>query len=102
MVIEADDKKAMELALIENLQRADLNPIEEALGYQELMGTYEMTQEQAAARGVHMLWVSQDLMDARTISKRDMRRQVNLYMQTVMGEQPIRPDLLDFDDALTW
>ena len=50
VVIEADDKKAMELALIENLQRADLNPIEEALGYQELMGTYEMTQEQAAAR----------------------------------------------------
>ena len=52
VIIEADDKKAMELALIENLQRADLNPIEEALGYQELMGTYEMTQEQAAARQI--------------------------------------------------
>ena len=50
VIIEADDKKAMELALIENLQRSDLNPIEEALGYQELMGTYEMTQEQAAVR----------------------------------------------------
>ena len=50
VIIEADDKKAMELALIENLQRADLNPIEEAQGYQQLMQEYGMTQEQAAAR----------------------------------------------------
>ena len=50
VIIEADDRKAMELALIENLQRADLNPIEEAQGYQQLMQEYGMTQEQAAAR----------------------------------------------------
>ena len=50
VVIEADDKKAMELALIENLQRADLNPVEEALGYQQLISEYGMTQEQAAER----------------------------------------------------
>lgn len=50
VVIEADDKKAMELALIENLQRADLNPVEEALGYQKLMDEYAMTQEEAAER----------------------------------------------------
>lgn len=50
VVIEADDKKAMELALIENLQRADLNPVEEALGYQKLMSEYAMTQEEAAER----------------------------------------------------
>lgn len=50
VVIEADDKKAMELALIENLQRADLNPVEEALGYQKLMEEYSMTQEEAAER----------------------------------------------------
>lgn len=50
VVIEADDKKAMELALIENLQRADLNPIEEAQGYQQLMTDYGMTQELAAER----------------------------------------------------
>ena len=37
IVIEADDRKAMELAMIENLQREDLNPIEEAEGYQVLM-----------------------------------------------------------------
>ena len=49
IVIEADDRKAMELALIENLQREDLNPIEEAEGYKTLIETYHMTQEDAAA-----------------------------------------------------
>ena len=50
VVIEADDKKAMELALIENLQRQDLNPVEEALGYQSLMDDFALTQEETAAR----------------------------------------------------
>ena len=50
VIIEADDKKAMELALIENLQRQDLNPVEEALGYKSLMEDYGLTQEEAAAR----------------------------------------------------
>ena len=50
VIIEADDKKAMELALIENLQRQDLNPVEEALGYRSLMEDYGLTQEEAAGR----------------------------------------------------
>ena len=50
VIIEADDKKAMELALIENLQRQDLNPVEEALGYQSLIDEYGLTQEEAAAQ----------------------------------------------------
>ena len=50
VIIEADDKKTMELALIENLQRQDLNPVEEALGYKTLMDNYGMTQEEAAGR----------------------------------------------------
>ena len=48
-VIEANDKRAMELALVENLQREDLNPIEEALGYRTLMDDYGLTQEETAA-----------------------------------------------------
>ena len=50
VVIEADDKMVMELALIENLQRQDLNPVEEALGYQSLMADYGLTQEETASR----------------------------------------------------
>ncbi len=50
IVIEADDKKTMELALIENLQRQDLNPVEEALGYQSLMRDYGLTQDETAER----------------------------------------------------
>ena len=49
-VIEADDRKAAELAMIENLQREDLDPIEEAMGYRSLTQQYHMTQEEAAQR----------------------------------------------------
>lgn len=48
VIRELDDSKTMELALIENLQRENLTPIEEAKGYQTLIETYNMTQEQAA------------------------------------------------------
>ena len=50
VIIEADDQKTMELALIENLQRQDLNPVEEALGYQALIEEYGLTQEETAAQ----------------------------------------------------
>ena len=50
VIIEADDRKVMELGLIENLQREDLNPMEEAAGFQSLIETYHMTQEEAATR----------------------------------------------------
>ena len=50
IVVEADNKKAMELALIENLQRQDLNCVEEALGYQSLIQEFGLTQEETASR----------------------------------------------------
>ncbi len=50
VIIEADDRKVMELGLIENLQREDLNPMEEAGGYKVLMEEYGLTQEEVAQR----------------------------------------------------
>ena len=50
VVVEADDRTVMELALVENLQRQDLNPMEEAEGYRSLMQDYGLTQEEAATR----------------------------------------------------
>lgn len=49
-IIEADDREAMEMGLVENLQREDLNPIEEAQGYRTLVNVYGLTQEKAAER----------------------------------------------------
>ena len=50
MIVEADDRKVMELGLIENLQREDLNPMEEAMGYRALMKDYGLTQEEVSQR----------------------------------------------------
>ena len=72
VIIEADDRKVMELGLIENLQREDLNPAEEARGYRVLMDEYGMTQEQVAEQmgksrpavtnALRLLALSDDLM----------------------------------------
>lgn len=50
VIKEMTETEVMELALIENLQRQDLNPLEEAAGYRELMTTYGLTQDQVAKR----------------------------------------------------
>lgn len=50
VVLDVDEKEAFELALVENLQREDLNPIEEAEGFRKLMETGPLTQEEAARR----------------------------------------------------
>ena len=65
-------------------------------GMAGLQGIFD---EQARLRNYNFIWVQQDLMDARTISRRDMRNQVSTYMMTVLREEPLDPTLLDFDDS---
>ena len=50
LIVEADDKKAMELGLIENLQREDLNPFEQAQGLRDVIALWDCTQAEAAKR----------------------------------------------------
>lgn len=50
IVLERDDKRAAQIALIENIQREDLNPLEEALAYKSLAEEYEMTQEELSSK----------------------------------------------------
>jgi len=62
LIRQADDQAVLEMMLIENLQRADLNPIEEALGYAELISQFQLTQEVAAAKvGKHRVVVANAL-----------------------------------------
>ena len=49
-----------------------------------------------------MCRVRQDLLDPTSISRRDMRNDVKLFMQTVMNETPLDPSLVDFDDDESW
>lgn len=70
---EMSDRECMELAMIENLQREDLNPVEEALGYRQLIDSYGLTQEEVAtavgksrpavANSLRLLSLPQDLLD---------------------------------------
>lgn len=74
IIKDMDDRKTMEVSIIENLQREDLNPVEEALGFKTLIDTYNMTQEQAAERvgksrsaitnALRLLALDEDSLDA--------------------------------------
>lgn len=50
LIRQADEQQQLELALVENIQRRNLNPIEEAVAYQRLMDEFNLTQEQAAQK----------------------------------------------------
>ncbi|MBQ6465188.1 MAG: 2-hydroxyacyl-CoA dehydratase [Oscillospiraceae bacterium] len=59
-------------------------------------------EEGARQRGIPMCKVRQDLMDPTSITRREMRGDVNVFMQTVMNEEPLDASLVDFDDDESW
>ncbi len=79
IIKELDERSIMEIALIENLQREDLNSVEEALGYKSLIDTYGLTQEQvsasvgksrsAVANALRLLNLNEDELDALRLGK---------------------------------
>ncbi len=111
-VIEADDRRTAELALVENLQREDLNPIEEAKGYKTLMEEYGLTQEETAksvgrsrpaiTNALRLLNLSASVMDlvekgqlsaghARAlVSVEDGNKQLELANQVIANSYSVR------------
>lgn len=81
---------------------ADLIVMYDQISCKGMDGLQAMFEEQAREKGIKMMWVKQDLMDARTITRQEMRDQVNQYMFNVMNEKPIDESLLEFDDSLAW
>lgn len=67
-----------------------------------MAGLQGLFDEQARARGIHFVWIEHDLMDPRTVSRRDMRAKVNNFMMNVMREEPVDPSLVDIEDDKTW
>ena len=59
-------------------------------------------EEEARRHGIHLVWATHGLMDARGVGRRDMRTEVNRYMRTVLREEPLDPSLEDFDDERAW
>ena len=67
-----------------------------------MSGLQGLFDEQARERGIHLIWVEHDLMDPRTVSRRDMRSKINNYMVNVFQEEPLDPSLVEFEDDVTW
>ena len=59
-------------------------------------------EEQARDLGFHFIFIEHDLEDSRTVSRQDMRKCVNNYMSVVLGEQPLDPTIVEFDDSAAY
>ena len=81
---------------------ADMIMLWEHIACKALTGMHGIFEEQARERGIHLVWVQHDLCDPRIANRQSIRDQFNLYMRTVMREEPLDPSLEVIDDNNMW
>ena len=81
---------------------ADMVILWEHMSCKALDGMHGMFEQRARELGIHLVWVSHDLFDPRVVSRQGVRDQINTYMRTVMGEEPVDPTLEVLPDEESW
>lgn len=82
--------------------KADMVIMYSHISCKTMAGLQGLFDDQAREHGVHFIWVEHDLMDPRTVSRRNMRDSVNRYMRTVLQEEPVDPSLEEIEDDKSW
>lgn len=81
---------------------ADMVILWEHMSCKALDGMHGLFEERARELGIHLVWVSHDLFDPRVVNRQGVRDQINNYMRTVMGEEPVDPSLEILKDDESW
>ena len=81
---------------------ADMVIMYSHMGCKSMSGYHGLFEEEARKHGIHLVWVTHSLMDARGAGRKDMRTEVNRYMRTVLREEPLDETLEDFNDENAW
>ncbi len=90
--------------LWENMERfnCDMVMMYDQLQCKGMQGVVGLFEDEFRARNIHAIWMPHALPDKRTVPRSEIRQIINDYMFTVMGEEPLDPSLLDFDDSDSW
>lgn len=81
---------------------ADMVILWEHMSCKALDGMHGLFEQRARELGINLVWVSHDLFDPRVVSRQGVRDQINTYMRTVMGEEPVDPTLEILPDEESW
>ena len=81
---------------------ADMVILWEHMSCKALDGMHGQFEEKAREKGVNLVWVQHDLFDPRIVSRQGVRNQINDYMRTVFGEEPLDPSLEVLTDENSW